>query len=87
MAIVNSDGQSISYDASELIEELKEDIQEFGGDKLVWVVTEDRDGVTLYKDYEFADDPCDFKLKDGESVQKMTMTALMLLYEQETIPF
>lgn len=31
MAFINKNGQSISFECSELIEELKDDISEFGG--------------------------------------------------------
>ena len=37
MAFINSHGKKISFECSELIEELKEDIAEFGGDKIVAV--------------------------------------------------
>lgn len=33
MAFINKNGQSISFECSELIEELKDDISEFGGDR------------------------------------------------------
>lgn len=56
MAFRNTLGKSISYDCSELIEELKADIAEFGGDKMLEVVTEEQEGVTIYKDYNFIDD-------------------------------
>lgn len=86
MAFINNLGQSISFDCSELIEELKADIVEFGGDMLVEVVTEQREGVTIYKDYNFIDDSDTehaFKLSENEKLQKMTASALLLLYEQE----
>ena len=35
MAFINPQGIKISYECSELIEELKEDIAEFGGDTIV----------------------------------------------------
>lgn len=37
MAFINEQGLGISYECSELIKELKEDIVEFGGDKVVAV--------------------------------------------------
>lgn len=85
MSFENNLGQSISFDCSELIEELKADIAEFGGDMLVDVVTEEREGVTIYKDYNFIDDDesTAFKLSKAEKMQKMTASALLLLYEQE----
>lgn len=85
MAFRNSQGKAISFECSELIEELNEDIAEFGGDMLVEVVTEEREGVTIYKDYNFVDgdENTTFKLSEGEKMQKMTASALLLLYEKE----
>jgi len=89
MAFVNNIGMKISYECTELIEELKEDIAEFGGDKILEVVTEEREGVTIYKDYNFIeDDPAtQFKLEPGEKLQRMTASALMILYEIENSIF
>ncbi|MCI8378572.1 MAG: hypothetical protein HFH72_08640 [Lachnospiraceae bacterium] len=86
MAFRNALGQAISFDCSELIEELKTDIAEFGGDKLIEVVTEEREGVTIYKDYNFIsdDESTVFKLSETEKMQRMTTSALLLLYEQES---
>lgn len=85
MAFINNSGQSISFDCSELIAELKADIAEFGGNMLIEVVTEEREGVTIYKDYNFADDDesTAFKLSETEKLHRMTASSLMLLYEQE----
>lgn len=85
MVFMNKYGQKISYDCQELIEELKQDITEFGSDMLVDVVTEEREGVTLYKDYNFIDDDVetDFMLNENEKLQRMTASALLVLYEKE----
>ena len=85
MAFTNKYGQKISYDCQELIEELKQDITEFGSEMLVDVVTEEREGVTLYKDYNFIDDDVetDFILNENEKLQRMTASALLVLYEKE----
>ncbi len=85
MAFRNALGKAISFDCSELIEELTADIVEFGGDMLVEVVTEEREGVMIYKDYNFIDDEekSVFALKESERVQQMTASALLVLYEQE----
>lgn len=85
MSFINNLGHKISYDCEELIEELKQDIEEFGGDMLVEVVTEEYEGVTLYKDYNFIDDDEDtaFILAENEKMVRMTATALLILYEQE----
>lgn len=85
MAFKNVLKQAISFDCSELIKELKEDIAEFGGDIIVEVVTEEWEGVTIYKDYNFIEDDesTAFKLSETEKMQRMTASALLLLYEQE----
>lgn len=85
MAFRNDLGQAVSFECSELIEELKADIAEFGGNKILEVVTEEREGVTIYKDYNFIDDEKknEFNLAKGERLQKITATALLLLYEEE----
>lgn len=83
MAFKNAYGQSISYYCKELIEELKQDIAEFGSNLILEVVTEQREGATIYKDYNFIDDDkeTDFKLSENEKMQQMTAAALLTLYE------
>lgn len=85
MAFRNALGQAISFDCSDLIKELKEDIDEFGEDLILQVVTEERKGVTIYKDYYYIDDEPDKKanLLKGEGLQKIAAVDLLMLYEQE----
>lgn len=85
MAFINNLGMAISFDCSDLIEELKEDIDEFGGDLTLEVVTEEKEGVTIYKDYHFIGDDIDEKasLSKGERIQKITAIDLLMLYERE----
>lgn len=85
MAFTNDLGQSISYNCSSLIMELKADIAEFGGDLIVEVVAEQRQGVTIYKDYNFIEDDqnTSLNLSKNERLQKITASALLILYEQE----
>lgn len=85
MEFLNKNGRHISFDCDDLIEELREDIAEFGGDLMLEVVTEEREGVLLYKEYNFIDKNTEtaFKLQPGESVQRMTATALLELYKLE----
>ena len=56
MAFKNSKGVRVTYECSELIEELKNDIEEFGGDTLVYVWCKNALGVTLYVNYDFIDE-------------------------------
>ena len=86
MAFINSEGKSISYECSELIEELKQDIKEFGGDTIVAVWCKDYKGVVIYTNYDFIDEEypiIEDELKDGEFIKQMTMTALLRILEKQ----
>lgn len=85
MSFKSNGGVNVSYDCSSLIEELREDIAEFGSNLILEVVVEDVDGVTIYKDYNFIeDDPStEFELEPGERLIRMTAAALMTAYEVE----
>lgn len=89
MAFVNKYGIKVSYNCSDLIRELEQDITEFGGDTILEVITEFREGVTIYKDYNFIDDDkaTEFILSDNEELQRMTASALLLLYQKENSIF
>jgi hypothetical protein len=86
MAFKNADGKNISYECSELIEELKADIDTFGGDKIVNVWCKESNGVVLYTNYDFIDptDPVTkSELNEDEFLRPMTMTALLILLEEQ----
>lgn len=86
MAFINPQGMRISYECSELIAELKEDIAEFGGDTIVAVWCKDNSGVTIYTNYDFIDDEdpiTESEIEDDEYIQKMSMSALLLLFEKQ----
>lgn len=86
MAFTNKRGENISFECSELIYELKSDIEEFGGDKIVAARCKDTHGVTLYVNYDFIEpeDPIKkLELQEDEYIQTMTMTALLMLLEQQ----
>lgn len=85
MAFMNKAGIKISYDCRELIDELKQDIEEFGSHLILDVVVQDVEGVTIYKDYNFIEnDPAtEFTLEPGERVVKMTAATLLMMYEKE----
>lgn len=85
MAFTNEQGQLISYSCTDLIQELKEDIAEFGESLIVDVVTEVIQGVTIYKDYNFidCDSSTDFKLEPEENIRRMSAVALLVVYEQQ----
>lgn len=86
MAFINPQGINISFECSELIEELKSDIAEFGGNTVVAVWCKDNSGVTLYTNYDFIDENqpiTESELQDDEYIQKMTMSALLVLLEKQ----
>ena len=86
MAFINEQGLGISYECSKLIKELKEDIVEFGGDTVVAVWWKDNSGVTLYVNYDFIDEDqpiTEKELDKDEYIQKMTMSALLILLEKQ----
>ena len=86
MGFINADGKNISYECSALIEELKEDIQEFGGDVIVNVWCKESNGVVLYVNYDFIEEEMpvsENELKDGEFIKQMTMTALLAILEKQ----
>lgn len=86
MAFVNADGKSVSYECSELIEELKQDITEFGGNKVVAVWCKEHEGVTIYTNYDFIEEEeplRESELKDGEFLKQMTMSALLIVLEKQ----
>lgn len=86
MTFINADGKSISFECSELIEELKQDISEFGGEKIVVVWCKEYEGVILYINYDFITEDEPLKkneLKDGEFLKQMTMSALLHVLEKQ----
>lgn len=88
MAFINAEGKAISYECSALIEELKQDITEFGGDTVVDVLCKDTEGVVLYTDYKFIEDDehgFDYSTddKNDEFVNRMTMSALLVAMEKQ----
>lgn len=86
MAFINSNGFSVSYECSELIEELKSDITEFGGHKMVTVWCKEYKGVIIYINYDFIEDDMPLEkseLKDGEFIKQMTMSALLVILEKQ----
>ena len=82
---MNKAGIKISYDCQSLIDELKQDIEEFGSHLILDVVVQDVEGITIYKDYNFIEnDPeTEFALEPGEQIVKMTAATLLMMYEKE----
>lgn len=82
MAFINQYGDKISFDCSDLIAELKADIEEFG-DFDVLVATSIQEGVTIYKDYNFIDNAPGpgFDLEPNEELVQMTASKLLTFYK------
>lgn len=90
MALINQNDTHISYESSELIADLKQDILEFGNDYIVAVWYKEIDGVTVYTNYDFIneDSPIDqSELQDGEKIKPMIMGALLVALEQQNSMF
>ena len=86
MAFINENGEKISYECSALIDDLKHDIDEFGGNTIVAVWCKKTHGVEVYTNYDFIDETQPLKkeeLKEGEFIKTMTMTALLLLFKTQ----
>lgn len=89
MAFVNNEGMKISHECEDLIQELQEDIAEFGDDLEVDVITFFSCGVKLYEDYNFIlDDEESFDdVQENETVERMKAVDLLKLYIQQDSPF
>lgn len=90
MAFINADGKSVSVECSELINELKEDIAEFGGDKIVAVWCKEYEGVIIYTNYDFIDDKepiMEYDFNNGELFKTMTMNSLLKALEKQNSLF
>jgi hypothetical protein len=86
VAFINKQGKNISYECSELIEELKNDIKEFGGATIIAVWCREYEGVIIYTNYDFIseDEPIsESEIEDGEFIKQMTMTALLIFLEEQ----
>lgn len=80
---------SVSFECTDLIKELKQDIAEFGNNLMIEVIAKKSYGVTVYTDYNFIMDDKDteFELKPGEQLVKMPAVELLKLYEKENEVF
>lgn len=86
MGFINANGESISYECSELIEELKQDITEFGENDIVLVWCKDYMGVIVYTNYDFISESMpvgNFEFDRDEFSKKMTMGELLKLLEKQ----
>lgn len=77
---------NISYDCSDLINELKMDLEEFGADFRINVWCIDKDGGIIYTNYDFIDkkDPIkSSELKSVEYIRQMTIRELLDRLEKQ----
>ena len=87
MAVITKTGRSISYDCSELIEELRQDIAEFGNFTADVIVTDIED-ATVYKSYNFHTLAADRHsltsvLKPGERIEVIPASELLAHYIEQ----
>lgn len=76
----------IGFECSELINELKEDIAEFGDNEEIAVWCKDYDGATIYTNYDFINPESPIEpseLKNDEYIKLMTMGELLPLLEKQ----
>lgn len=85
MAIIGKSGELLSYDSSELIEELELDIMEYGGHLIVDAIVKKINDVYFFIEYDFA--PIKMKLKKDEKAVRMTASALMLVLQKQDAIF
>lgn len=86
MAIRNAQGMAVSYDCSDLIYELEQDIAEFGNDLVIDVIVTEYCGVMVCKDYNFnksSDDEYEFQLEPGEFLKTIPAVDLLEIYRQQ----
>lgn len=76
---------SVSFECTELIKELRQDIADFGENLIVEVIATQLYDTTIYKDYNFIsdDENTKFELKQNEKLVKMPAVELLKLYEKE----
>lgn len=86
MAIVGNDGKKYSYESDELIQEVREDIMEFGEHEEVIAFYIERSGIRLYTNYDF-DVPEDLvkitELQEGEHLTRITLKDLLDYLEKQ----
>ena len=76
----------IGFECSELINELKEDMAEFGDNEEIAVWCKDYDGATIYTNYDFINPESPIEpseLKNDEYIKLMTMGELLPLLEKQ----
>lgn len=79
-------GAKISRDSEELIEELKEDIEEFGEDDTCYVFYKETDNSLIFTNYDFAEEEDPIKkeeLEDDEYLLKTTLGDALKLFEKQ----
>ena len=76
----------LSYECSDLIEEIKGDISEFGEDLEECVLVKDFHGCKIYKENDFVDTVFE-PLHDDEFIEKMKIGKLLELCEQQNSIF
>lgn len=89
--ILGSKGYPISYECSELIKELKRDIEEFGKDELlaVWLREYREHGIEIAVNYDFVVDEAmieSSELLEGERIVVMSAECLLDILLKQNDP-
>ena len=85
MGKIDRDYIKLSYECSDLIEEIKGDIREFGKELEVYALVKDFHGCKIYKEYDFVDTV--FEPLQDEFIEKLELGRLLELCEQQNSIF
>lgn len=86
MSVQGENGILISFECTELIEELEEDIREFGNDLKVVVWCKKVNGAEIYTNYDFIDDDMPVgknEIEHDEYLTEMTAGELLPLLKKQ----
>lgn len=93
MALRNDRGEAISYECSDLIAEVENDIAEFGSHEMVAVWCCECEGVVIYTNYDFItpeqplnEQEIEAMEHNNEWIKTMTLSALLQILKQQNAP-
>ena len=65
------------------IDRLLHDMVEYGAYRIMYVITETNNGVTIYKDYEVKNGPTSLIATDSEKVSEVCAASLLDYYREQ----
>ncbi len=86
MAIATKSGIDVSFESEDLIQEVKTDITEFGGNAIVAVWVRNYDGAKFISNYDFIDEDVPItedEILDCEELQEMSLRELLHQLEKQ----